>query len=199
MKKLLHIYDDSTGKKLTLRQLLKNPGTNKIWAKSSSNEFGRLMNGNTHGVQGTQTMEMIVPRDIPTSKKIMYASMVCDYRPLKSEPHRCHLVNGGDKLPYDNDTAAPAANLLETKILFNSTISQPSAQFMTIDIINFFLSSQMDEPEFMCIHRDDIPDDILTQYEAQLYMDCSEFFHFRINKGMYSLKQAAILAYKQLR
>ena len=57
----------------------------------------------------------------------------------------------------------------------------------------------MDEPEFMRIHRDDIPDDILLQYDAHLYMDHSAFVHFRINKGMYGLKQAAILAYKQLK
>ncbi len=95
------------------------------------------MNGNTHGVKGTQMMEMIAPRDIPCSKKITYASMVCDYRPLKSEPHRCRLVVGGDNLPYDNDSAAPATNLLETKILLNSTINQLSAQFMTIVISNF--------------------------------------------------------------
>ena len=29
IKKLLHIYDESTGKKLAIRQLLKNPDTNK--------------------------------------------------------------------------------------------------------------------------------------------------------------------------
>ena len=97
-------------------------------------------------------MVMIAPCDIPHSKKVTYASMVCDYRPLKSEPHRCRLVVGGDKLPYDQDSAAPAANLLESKILFNSTISRPSTRFMTINISNFFLSSHMDEPEFMRIH-----------------------------------------------
>ena len=30
---------------------------------------------------------------------------------------------GGDKLPYDDETASPDADLLETKILLNSTIS----------------------------------------------------------------------------
>ncbi len=199
LNKLLHIYDDTTGKKLTLRQLLQNPDTKDIWSKSSSNEFGRLLNGNTHGVKGTQTMVMVAPGDIPHSKKITYASMVCNYRPLKSEPHRCRLVVGGDKLTYDKDSAAPAANLLESKILFNSTISRPSARFMTIDISNFFLSLHMDEPEFMCIHRDDIPEDILQQYEAHRYMDSSNYVYFQINKGMYGLKQAAILAYKQLK
>ena len=47
---------------------------------------------------------------------------------------------GGDKLEYIYDTAAPAANLLETKILLNSVISDShkGAKFMTIDIKDFF-------------------------------------------------------------
>ena len=52
--------------------------------------------------------------------------MVCDHRPLKTEKYRCRLVVGGDKLPYDDDSTALAANLLETKLLSNSTISQPT-------------------------------------------------------------------------
>ena len=109
------------------------------------------------------------------------------------------MVVGGDKLPYEQDSAAPAANLLETKILLNSTISQPGARFMTVDISNFFLSSTMEELEFMRIHKDDIPQDILRQYEAHLYMDQQDYIYFRINKGLYGLKKADILAYKQLK
>ena len=118
--------------------------------------------------------------------------MVCDFRPLKEEKYRCRLVVGGDKLPYTKDSAAPAANLLETKLLINSTISQPTAHFMSIDISNIFLSSTMPQPEFMKIHKDDIPTDILTKYEAITMMDSANYVYFQINKGMYGLKQAAI-------
>ena len=79
--------------------------------------------------------------------------MVCDYRHLKLEKYQCHLVVGGDKLLYDKDSAAPAANLLETKFFLNSTISQPNARFMSIDISNFFLSSTM---TFLMTYMNDI-------------------------------------------
>ena len=72
-------------------------------------------------------MSFIEPRNIPAAKTVTYVSMVCDYRPLKAEQYQCKLVVGGDKLPYDEDAAAPAANLLETKLLINSTISQKKA------------------------------------------------------------------------
>ena len=138
LKSINHIYHKDTGKKMTLRALLKDPSTTEIWSQSASNEFGRLMDGNGYGVIGTQAMSMIKPAAIPRDQAITYASMVCDYGPLKHEAYRCRLVVGGDKLPYASDSAAPAANLIESKILFNSVISTKGAKFMTIDISNFF-------------------------------------------------------------
>ena len=88
---------------MTLRALLKDPNTTKIWFRSASNEFGRLMDGNKFGTTGTQTMTMVKPSDISQDKAITYASMVCDYHPLKTEPYRCRLVVRGDKLPYASD------------------------------------------------------------------------------------------------
>ena len=192
--KLTHIFDKITGKKLTLRQLLQNPETTQIWSRSSSNEFGRLMDGNIYGTEGTNTMAMVPPTDVPKDKKVTYAYVVCDYQPLKKMPYRCWLVVEGDKLPYASDSTAPVANLRESKILFNSTISQKTAKFMTIDISNFFLSSRMTNPEFMKIHCNDIPEDIHIKYNSTNYMDNNGYIYFKIIKGMYGLKQAVILA-----
>ena len=62
--------------------------------------------------------------------------MVCDFRPFKEEKYRVRLTVGGDCLQYPDDTASPAASLLETKLLINSTISQSAYgyKFMTLDI-----------------------------------------------------------------
>ena len=82
--------------------------------------------------------------DIPNSNAITYGTMVCDPRPLKTETHHCRLVVGADKLKYDNETAAPAANLLETKIMINSVISTNKAKFLTVDIKDFFVVSHVE-------------------------------------------------------
>ena len=176
---------------MTLQALLKDPTTTMVWSRSASNEFGRLMDGNKHGVVGTQAMEMIPLSDIPRDKVITYESMVCDFRPLKKEAHQCHLVVGGDKLPYTSDSAALATNLIESKILFNNDISTKGTKFMTIDMSNFFLSFHMQHPEYMKIHKDNIPQDILDQYYAPQFMDTKGYVYFKISKGMYGLKQAA--------
>ena len=88
---------------------------------------------------------------IPIHKKVTYASMVCNYRPLKEEKYRVRITVGGDRLPYHDDAGSPAADLLETKILINSTISdaKKGARFMCLDIKDHFLATPMDQPEYM--------------------------------------------------
>ena len=68
-----------------------------------------------------------------------------------------------------------------------------------MDIKDFFLSSIMPKPEYMRIHISEIPNDIIKKYKMQTIKDQNGNVHFKINKGMYGLKQAAILAYQQLK
>ena len=74
--------------------------------------------------------------------------MVCDYQPLKDEKYRVRITVGSDKLPYYDDAGSPAADLLETKILLNSTISDArwGAQFICLDIKDHFLATPMQYP-----------------------------------------------------
>ena len=75
-----------------------------------------------------------------------YASLVLYYRPLKSEPNRVRITVGGDRLTYTSDAGSPSANLLETKLLVNRTISDASksARFMSVDLKDFFLATPME-------------------------------------------------------
>ena len=67
--------------------------------------------------------------------------MVCDHWPLKTEQNRVRLTLGGDVLDYLGDTVSPVASLIESKLLFNSVISDShlGARFMSLDIKDFFL------------------------------------------------------------
>ena len=53
-----HIYNDITGKKETIDTLLQGP-MKETWQKAISNDFGRLAQGNIHGVLVTDTIEFI--------------------------------------------------------------------------------------------------------------------------------------------
>ena len=66
--------------------------------------------------------------------------MVCDYRSHKNDPYKTRLAIGGDKLDYFGNSSSLAASLLETKLIFNSIISDAHKgdRFMSIDVKDHF-------------------------------------------------------------
>ena len=136
--KLNHLFQPN-GRKETLDSVLRGKDA-ATWQRSLSNEIGRLAQGNDYGVTSTDTIEFIHKSDVPQGRTVTYANFILDYRPLKTEQHRIRLVAGGDKLPYFDDAGAPAASILETKILLNSVISDASvgARFASFDLKDFF-------------------------------------------------------------
>ena len=81
-----------------------------------------MARGNYAGVEGTKIVDFIFFNEVPLDRDVTYASFVCDLKPLKNETHRVRIVVGGDRLSYNDDPASPAASLLETKLVINSTI-----------------------------------------------------------------------------
>ena len=199
LQSAFHVYNPESGKKESLDSLLMGPERDR-WLQAASNEFGRLAQGNKYGVTATDTIDFIPQSAVPSDRKVTYGSFVCDYRPLKEDPYRVRLVVGGDKLEYNDDPASPAAGLLETKLLVNSVISDAhkGARFMSMDLKDHFLASPMLRPEYMKIHRRNIPPDIYDQYSLQDKVTSTGFVYVKIKKGMYGLKQASILAYQHL-
>ena len=192
-----HIYNEHGGRETIDSLRKKDPD---VWNRALSNEWGRLAQGNIYGVTSTDTIQFISKSDLPKGATTTYASFVCDKRPLKPEPNRVRIVVGGDRLTYGDDAASPATDLLETKVLLNSTISEAhkGARFISADLKDFFLASPMKKPEFMKVHISKFPPDIIQKYNLELLQDEQGFIYIKIKKGMYGLKQAAILAYLQL-
>ena len=95
----------------------------------------------------------------------------------------------GDKLEYDADVGSPAANLLETKILLNSTISdvKKGARFCNADLKDHFLGSPMKDPKYMKVHISKFVPDIIDKYKLRNKIDDNGFVYIRILKGMYGL------------
>ena len=195
-----HIYNTTNGKKETIDSLRQGKD-NIIWENSLSNEWGRLANGtlkNPNG--GSNTIEFVMHHDVPSNRDITYASFVCDYRPLKEDPYRVRIVVGGDRLSYNDDAGSPAASLIETKLIINSTISdnRRGARFFTADIKDYFLATPMSRPEYMKVHIKHFPKDIVEKYNLNNKVSKDGYIYIQIKKGMYGLKQAAVLAYNQL-
>jgi len=157
------VYDTDAGKMLEFRHLVKKYP--EIWIPSMANEFGRLMQGVGDRMKsGSNTMKFVAHNAIPKNKTVTYACIVCDYRPLKSEPNRTRLTVGGDRLTCSHATSTDAADLILIKLFFNSVLSTPQARFITTDIKDFFLANNPSlSPEFMRIRIEFVPPEIITQ------------------------------------
>ena len=195
---IAHIFDEK-GKRMTVDQLLSGKHGKTRWEPALSAEWGRLSQGNDAGVEFTDCIDFIFHSEVPKNKKTTYAGFACDYRPLKDQKWRVRIVVGGDKLPYEYDSGSPTTDLVESKILFNSTISDAhkGAKFCSMDLKDMFLHSIMVDPEFMKVPYKYFPPDIRARYnlDAKVHNGC---IYIRIKKGMYGLKQGALLAYQTL-
>ena len=187
---LQHIFNDN-GKKLTIDKLL-NGKDKEIWSRACGNEIGRLAGGIKNRVQGTNTIEFIKKHQIPINKIVTYANMVCDIRPLKEEINRIRMTIGGDKLPYEFDTASPATDLIETKLIINSVISEfdKGAQFCSINLKDFFLHTLLPpgKHEYMRIHYKYFDDELKKLYNIDAIVANDNYVDCEIKKGMYGLK-----------
>jgi len=101
---------------------------------------------------GTNTIVFIKKDQVPRAraKDVTYGLITTLIRPEKiEEPNRTRLVAGGDRVHYPGDAGTPTTDLLTVKILLNSTISTPNANFMTMDIKDFYLNTPMARYEYM--------------------------------------------------
>jgi hypothetical protein len=185
-----HIYHPQTGAKQSYDRLkLSNPSR---WTAGMANEFGRLASGvGTRMPTGTNTIFFIDKGEVPPGRTVTYANAICDHRPTKDDPWRVRLTVGGDKLDYPGDPGAPAASLLDSKFVINSTISTPCANFFTTDVKDCFLNNPMDRCEHMKIPVRWIPQEIMDQCNLSDKVDANGCACVEIRKGMYGLIQAA--------
>jgi hypothetical protein len=130
------IYPE-TGKSLKHQELITKLKYKMKWMRSTANEINRLYNANT--------IRFIRQSDIPKGQKVTYGSFVVDIKDHKEEKERTRLTVGGDHIEYPGDKGTRTAGLTTAKILINSVISTTGAQFLVVDINNFYLNTPLDD------------------------------------------------------
>ncbi|KAL7475411.1 hypothetical protein ACHAW6_001326 [Cyclotella cf. meneghiniana] len=86
--------------------------------------------------------------------------------------------------------------MLTIKIQLNSVIFTTGAKFMTIDIKDFYLCTLMEQPEFMRLKLSDMPENVITHYKLRALQTPDVYVYICIQKSMYGLPQARIIAQK---
>jgi hypothetical protein len=201
------MYHPVTGKAENIDSLLRGPDGIK-WFKSLTNEWGRCMQGLrkqrtiSEQISGNDTMYFILPHQVPAGRTVTYANFVCTMRPGKAEIWRIRMTVGGNLLVAFQDVRSPAISLVDTKIHLNSVISDAhrGARYCTGDLKDFFLQSHMKIFQYMRVHRRYLPQEVIDEYNlTPAHFDSHGYVYLEIRKGMYGLKEAAILAFEQLR
>ena len=80
----------------------------------------------------------------------------------------------------------------------NSVILTSNAKFMTMDIKNFYLIIPSKWYEYLRLKIDAIPEDVQKQYELQKKVTGERWVYSEIQKGMYGLPLAGLLAQELL-
>jgi hypothetical protein len=101
---------------------------------------------------------------------------------------------GGDRLHYPGNAGTPTTNLLTIKILINSIISTAGAKFTTMDIKDFYLNTLMARYKYMQLRIADMPEDVIKHYNLRDKTTPNGYVYCEIQKGMYGLPQAVIIA-----
>jgi len=66
--------------------------------------------------------------------------------------------------------------------------------FLGIELANFYLNTPMTDPEYMRLRLDIIPEEIIEKYKLRDLVDKEGWVYIEIQKGMYGLPQAGIIA-----
>jgi hypothetical protein len=129
-----------------------------------------------------------VPQD--RWKDVTYAKFVCELKPNKAEVHQTRLTIGGGKVHYPGNVGTPTADLMLVKMHINSVISTHGAQYMTLDVENFYLNTLMVRYKYVCIKIEDIPEEIIVEYKLRDKESSDGHVYVEIQKGMYGLREA---------
>ena len=100
-------------------------------------------------------------------------------------------------IKYPGPKSAPTASIPLVKLLINSVLSTPNAKFHSIDIKDFYLSTALDEPEYVAVPISLFPPDIIKDYNLQSKVRNNTVYG-KVTKGMYGLPQAGKLAHDDL-
>jgi hypothetical protein len=178
-----------TGKSLKHQELITKLRYKIKWMRSTANKINRLYN--------TNTIRFICRSNIPKGRKVTYGSFVVDIKEHREEKERTRLTIGGDQIEYPGDKSTRTAGLTTAKNLINSVISTLGAKFLVIDINNFYLNTPLGRFEYMVINLSSLPRETIEKYNLiELSQDGKVYIE--IQKGMYGLLQAGILANKLL-
>jgi hypothetical protein len=181
---------------------MNDPVLGELWRRGFGKEFGNLCQGDDlTGEKGTNALHVMSHDEIaniPADRTVTYARIVVDYRPQKDDPNRVRITAGGNLITTPEEVTTRTADLVTTKILWNSVLSTPGAKYACFDIKSFFLTAPLDRYEYMKMPIDVFPEHTITQYNLREKVK-NGFIFLECRRCIYGLPQSGALANRLLR
>jgi len=181
---------------ITFRSVMQGPDR-ELWLAAAATELDKLLRGGADAV-----MAVISPSAIPTGRHVAY------YNPqvkVKTAPEgvqrRVRGTYGGNVSDYEGEVSALVADLTTVKLLLNEVVSNEKYSLLTADIVDYYLGSPLARKEYMFIRKNQLPEAIVMQYDLAKHMHSrgsAEGVVVEINKGIYGLPQAGLVAQNRL-
>ena len=92
----------------------------------------------------------------------------------------------GDRINYPGEVATPTSGILVAKRI-DIAILMKGAKYMTIDISNFYLMTPLSGPEYTCIKLNNLPNEIIHEYNLMDKATKDGSIYIKANKGIYGL------------
>ncbi len=153
------------------RKLIKDPLLKDLWIKAMSKELHPLAQGCPGVTKGTNTIWYLSHADICKilqDRTVTYACTVLDHRPQKEDPNHVCITVGGNLVGYPFKLTTRTANMVSSKILWNSVISTKDARFASANIKNMYLETPLDQYEYMKMPIALILADIIEHYRLNV-------------------------------
>jgi hypothetical protein len=162
------------------------------WRRADDTEHRKL-------VTQTSTMHVIHKDAIPVDRRmdVAYYNPQVKDKYKNGEWLRCvRGTVGGDRTNFTGPVTARTASLEVVRAMLNSVLAD-DAEFMAADITDYYLNTPLERPEYMRMSRKQVSDTIIAEYGYEQYF-VNDMLYFQINKGMYGLPQAGLLAQNRL-
>lgn len=82
-------------------------------------------------------------------KRLRISRTIVDIQPKKEDPNRVQITEGGDGLNYYGETVTETAFIETVKILINSVLLTKNTRFMSIDISNFYIQTDLKDFQYI--------------------------------------------------
>ena len=105
---------------------------------------------------------------------------------------------GGNLIEYPFELTTHTADLTTSNIMWNSIILTPNARWIASDSKNFYLATLLDDPEYMRIAANLIPQEFIDENGSADKIK-NRYVYMRIIRGIYGLSQSEKLANKLLK